>query len=68
MDAAVLEMVLTAFEETRADALGHGHDATQALKEALTAAAMCLSAMTGVEDSAARAEIEALNPMKLLAA
>ena len=38
MDAAVLEMVLTAFEETRDDALGHGHDAPQALKEAMTAA------------------------------
>lgn len=68
MDAAVLEMVLTAFEETRADALNHGHDLAQALKEATTAAAMCLSAMTGIEDSAARAEIEALNPVQMLAA
>lgn len=68
MDAAVLEMVLTAFEETRADALGHGHDLAQAVKEATTAAAMCLSAMTGIEDSAARAEIDALNPVKMLAA
>ncbi|KAF0224066.1 MAG: hypothetical protein FD176_1464 [Rhodospirillaceae bacterium] len=44
MDAAILEMVLTAFEETRADALAHGNDA------------------------AARAQIEALNPLQRLAA
>lgn len=68
MDAAILEMVLTAFEETRDDALAHGNDTATAVKEAFTAAAMCLSAMTGVEDAAARAQIEALNPLQRLAA
>lgn len=68
MDAAVLEMVLTAFEETRHDALAQGHDGEVALKEAMTAAAMCLSAVTGIEDAAARAQVEALDPQKLLAA
>jgi len=68
MDAAVLEMVLTAFEETHTDALSHGNDVAQAIKEATTAAAMCLSAVTGIEDAAARAEIETLNPLQMLAA
>ena len=68
MDAAILEMVLTAFEETRNDALRQGHDGSVALAEAMTAAAMCLSAMTGIEDAAARAQVEALDPAKMLAA
>jgi hypothetical protein len=68
MDAAILEMVLTAFEETRTDALAQGQDNNIALREAFTAAAMCLSAMTGAEDADARAQIEALNPLKRLAA
>lgn len=68
MDAAILEMVLTAFEETRSDALGQGKDGATAIKEAFVAAAMCLSAMTGVEDSEARAQVEALNPVQRLAA
>lgn len=68
MDAAVMEMILTAFEETRNDALAQGQDADTAIKEAYTAAAMCLSAMTGLEDAAARAEVVALNPLQRLAA
>lgn len=68
MDAAVLEMVLTAFEETRGDALAQGHDAAAAEREAIVAAAMCLASMTGLEDAAARAEVAALNPAARLAA
>lgn len=68
MDAATLEMVLTAFEETREESLAQGKSGDDATKEALVAAAMCLSAMTGVEDAEARAQIEALNPLKRLAA
>ena len=68
MDAAILEMVLTAFEETHNDALSQGHDGSIAVKEAMTAAAMCLSAVTGIEDAAARAQVEALDPVKMLAA
>jgi hypothetical protein len=55
MDSATLEMVLTAYDET-------------AHAEGLTAAAMLPAAVTGVEDSAARAEVEALDPRKRLAA
>lgn len=68
MDAATLEMVLTAYEETNADALSHGHAPDVAHKEGIVAAAMCLAAMTGIEDAAARAQVEALDVKKRLAA
>lgn len=68
MDAAILEMVLTAFEETHHDALAQGHDRLTAIAEAFTAAAMCLAAVTGIEDAAARAQVEAIDPLKRLAA
>lgn len=68
MDAATFEMVLTAYDETRCDAMNAGHDGATAHKEGITAAAMCLAAMTGIEDSAARAEVEALDLAKQLAA
>lgn len=68
MDAATLEMVLTAYEETRRDALDHGHDEAVANNEGITAAAMCLAAVTGIEDADARAQVVALNPAERLAA
>ncbi len=68
MDASVFQMLLTAYDETCQDSLAQGHDEATAHKEALTAAAMCLAAMTGVEDGAARAEVEAMNLAKHLAA
>ena len=68
MDAATLEMVLTAYDETVQDASGAGHNASVAHAEGLTAAAMLLAAVTGIEDAAARAEVEALDPRKRLAA
>jgi hypothetical protein len=68
MDAATFEMVLTAYDETSQDARAQGHPDGVAHKEGLTAAAMCLAAMTGVEDAAAMAEVERLDLAKQLAA
>lgn len=68
MEAATFEMVLTAYDETCQDARAQGHGEAAAHREGLTAAAMCLSAMTGIEDAAARAEIERLDLAKQLAA
>lgn len=68
MDAATFEMVLTAYDETCRDARAHGHNEAVAHCEGVTAAAMCLAAMTGIEDSAARAEIERLDLARQLAA
>lgn len=68
MDAATFEMVLTAYDETCRDARGQGQSEAVAHKEGITAAAMCLAAMTGVEDAAARAEVERLDLAKQLAA
>ncbi|MBI3444797.1 MAG: hypothetical protein HY055_05445 [Magnetospirillum sp.] len=68
MDAATLEMVLTAYDETVQDALSAGRNDVTAHTEGLVAAAMLLAAVTGVEDGAARAEVEALDPRKRLAA
>lgn len=68
MDAATLEMVLTAYDETVQDARGQGQGEDVAHREGITAAAMCLAAMTGIQDSAARAEVEGLDLAKQLAA
>lgn len=68
MDAATLEMVLTAYDETYQDAAGAGRTADVAHAEGLTAAAMLLAAVSGVEDAAARAEVEKINPRARLAA
>lgn len=57
MDAATLEMVLTAYDETFQDAVGAGRMDDQAHREGMTAAAMLLAAVTGIEDAAALAEI-----------
>lgn len=68
MDAATFEMVLTAYDETVQDARGQGQGEDVAHREGVTAAAMCLAAMTGIQDSAARAEVEGLDLAKQLAA
>jgi len=68
MDGATFEMVLTAYDETCCDARAQGQPEAVAHREGLIAAAMCLAAMTGVEDAAARAEVEALDLAKQLAA
>jgi hypothetical protein len=68
MDAATLEMVLTAYDETVQDARGAGHGDETAHAEGVTAAAMLLAAVTGIEDEAARIEVETVNPRARLAA
>lgn len=68
MDAATFEMVLTAYDETCQDARAQGNSEAVAHREGITAAAMCLSAMMGVEDCAAVAQVEALDLAKRLAA
>lgn len=68
MEAAIFEMVLTAYDETCQDARAQGNSEAVAHREGITAAAMCLAAMTGVEDDAARAQVEALDLAKQLAA
>lgn len=68
MDASTLEMVLTAYDETVQDAEAAGHSAAVAHAEGITAAAMLLAAVTGVEDAAARKEVEGVNPRARLAA
>lgn len=68
MDAATFEMVLTAYDETCRDARGQGQPEAVAHREGITAAAMCLAAMTSIEDAAAYAEVERLDLAKQLAA
>ncbi len=61
LDAGTVQMVADAFDETYDDALAAGHPAAVAKREGLTAAAMFLASLTGMEDEAARAGVEALN-------
>jgi hypothetical protein len=68
MDASTVEMVLTAYDETVQDALAAGRGDGIAHAEGLTAASMLLAAVTGIEDAAARASVEALDPRARLAA
>ncbi|MDO8605529.1 MAG: hypothetical protein Q7R40_03240 [Phaeospirillum sp.] len=68
MDAATLEMVLTAYDETVQDAVAGGNSDAVAHAEGLTAAAMLFAAVTGVEDAAAHAAVEGINPRARLAA
>jgi hypothetical protein len=68
MDAATVEMVLTAYDETVQDAAAAGRSAEVAHAEGMTAAAMLLAAVSGIEDNAARAEVDRLNPRARLAA
>lgn len=61
MDSTTKEMVLTAYDDTYADACAQGHDHDTAHKEGVTAAAMCLAAVAGVQDDEARKQVIALN-------
>lgn len=54
------EMAKEAYDETIEESLGRGLSTEKAHAEGLTAAAMLLSAMTGIEDAAARAQVEAM--------
>jgi hypothetical protein len=61
MDQALAKMVAQAYDETIQDALGQGRPANVAHQEGITAAAMLLAAMSGVEDLQALRQVEALN-------
>ena len=54
------KMVADAYDETVSEAMAAGRTADVAHKEGITAAAMFLSSMNGIEDAAARKEVEAL--------
>lgn len=56
MDASEIK---EAYQETVDEAAGRGVDSTKAHEEGVTAAAMMVSAMEGIEDQAARQEVEA---------
>jgi len=60
MDMSMRKMVEEAYDETVSEAIAAGHAADLAHKEGVTAAAMFLSSMTGVEDLMARSQIESL--------
>lgn len=61
MDAATRNMVEEAYHEAAEEAKVRGLSILAAHKEAVVAAAMLLSAMTGVEDEAAKSSVIALN-------
>lgn len=61
LDAGTVQMVAEAFDETYADAISAGHSAETARREGLTAAAMFLASLTGLEDAVARNAVEALD-------
>jgi hypothetical protein len=60
MDASTREMVSQAYDETLAEAIAQGRSTDTAHKEGITAAAMFLASMQGIEDAAARAAVETL--------
>ncbi len=60
MDEKTVKMVAEAYDETMAEAIGQGRPAATAHTEALTAAAMFLSAITGIDDSVARAQVDSI--------
>ncbi len=60
MDDTMMKMVAGAYDETISEAMAQGRAADVAHKEGITAAAMFLASMTGIEDAAARSEIEQL--------
>lgn len=60
MDDATRKMITEAYDETVSEALAQGHPNDTAHKEGITAASMFLASMSGIEDAAARAEVEKL--------
>ena len=60
VDAATARMLAEAYVETVGEALAQGQSADVAHREGVTAAAMFLASMNGLEDAQARVEVEAL--------
>ncbi|MBK1665080.1 hypothetical protein CKO38_16850 [Rhodospirillum rubrum] len=65
VDDTTREMVITAYAETFDEALDAGHDEATAHREGLTGAAMCLAAMSSIDDGLARSMVEAMDLRKL---
>ncbi len=61
MDATTRRMIEDAYHEAIGEALGRGVTLLNAHKEAVTAAGMLLSALSGLEDEKAKAAVVALN-------
>lgn len=61
MDSVIKDMLEGAYFETVDEALARSLSKLEAHKEAVTAAAMLLSAMEGLEDDAAKSAVVALN-------
>jgi hypothetical protein len=64
MDAYTQNILEDSYMETVEEAMGAGHPAEVAHDEGITAAAMMLAAMEGIEDALARSTVAslALNP------
>ena len=60
MDQQTGAMLEEAYDETVRDSIAQGHGLDVAHREGIVAASMFLSSMTGIEDAAARAQVEAL--------
>ena len=60
MDTGTREMISQAYDETVMEAMAQGHPPEIAHREGITAASMFLASMTGVEDAAARSQVEGL--------
>ncbi len=58
MDSSTQHMLEDSYIETVEEALGAGHNEDTAHLEGVTAAAMMLAAMEGLEDASARAEVD----------
>lgn len=61
MNESMRNLVEEAYFETTGEAIGRSLSKLEAHKEGITAAAMLLSSMTGVEDEQAKAEIVGMN-------
>jgi hypothetical protein len=60
MDDGTAKMVAEADDETVSEALAQVRNPDIAHREGITAAAMFLASMTGIEDTTARGQVEAL--------
>ena len=60
MDDGIAKMVAEAYDETVSEALAQGQPPEVAHREAVTAAAMFLASLNGVDDATARAQVENL--------
>lgn len=61
LDTGTEFMLADAYHETFAEAIAQGNGIETAHREGLTAAGMFLAVLTGMEDAAARATVEALS-------